>query len=454
MSAFHRELAALGASESLRITGEVRRVVGLIAEAEGLPLPVGSSCRIRCRMEGNRELEAEVLGFHDHRTLLVPFGRLDGVSPGDPVIFEGDRLEVGVSKELLGRVLDGNGEPIDGKGPAAHAERAPIDGRPISPLTRQRITRPFGTGVRSIDALLTAGRGQRLGIFSGSGVGKSVLLGMLARASDAPVTVIGLIGERGREVREFVERDLGDAGLGRSVVVVATSNESPVMRLRAARVATAIAEWFRDQGEDVLFLLDSITRVAFAQRELGLSAFEPPATRAFPPSVFSLLPTLLERTGPGEEGSITSFYTVLVEADDLHDPIGDAVRGILDGHIWLSRRLATRGHFPAVDVLESVSRVMRDVIDPEHGRAAQALVEDLARYRDVEDLIQLGAYVRGGDPPPDEAVDRMPGIEALIRQPAEELSSFGEAREGLLALYTQGQQATRNPLALDDGRIR
>ncbi len=420
MSTFRRAIDLLGDRAPVRVTGRVRRVVGLVAEAEGLPLPVGGACRIRCRQESGRELEAEVVGFRDGRTLLVPYGRLDGVAPGDAVIYEGARFDVPVSEALLGRVIDGRGNPIDKLGPIRPEARVSADGEPVPPLSRRRIDQPFGTGVRAIDTLLACGRGQRMGIFSGSGVGKSTLLGMLARGCDAPISVVALVGERGREVREFIERDLGPEGLARSIVVVATSDDPPVLRLRAARTATAISEWFRDRGQDVLLLLDSLTRVALAQREVGLSANEPPTTRGFPPSVFSLLPRLLERTGAAEHASITSFYTVLVEGDDLHDPIADAVRGILDGHIWLSRALASRGHFPAIDILESVSRVMPAVVDELHLAAAAEAKEHLARAKEVEDLVQLGAYVRGQDTRTDTALDRMPRLEKLLRQRSDE----------------------------------
>lgn len=443
MSTFASELSALKHGDAIRVTGRVRRVSGLIVEAEGMTLPVGSCCEIHCRMDQDRVLEAEVTGFQDDRVLLVPCGTTDGISPGDPVVHTGETPVVDVSPHVLGRVLDGTGRPMDGKGPLTDCVRMPLEGRMIPPLARRRIERPFSTGIRALDSVLTCGCGQRVGVFAGSGVGKSVLLGMLARQSEAPVTVIALVGERGREVREFVERDLGEAGLARSVVVAATSNDPPVLRLRAAHVATAIAEYFRDQGQDVLLLFDSVTRVAQAQRELGLSSYEPPTTKAFPPSVFALLARLLERTGPGEKGSITSFYSVLVEGDDLNEPIADAVRGILDGHIWLSRKLSSRGHFPAVDVLESVSRVMKDVVTPKHVAAARNLVADLARHRDVEDLLQLGAYVRGADPRVDAAVERMPAIENLLRQTPDEDSSFENALGALTQLYADAGQDHR-----------
>ncbi|MFN0059559.1 MAG: FliI/YscN family ATPase [Planctomycetota bacterium] len=435
--------SAIAGQDLVTVSGRVRRVNGLVIEADGLPLAIGSQCRVLCRQLAGQSLEAEVVAFRDQRTVLLPCGPTAGVSPGDAVLYEGEQPGVGVGQELLGRILDARGQPIDGKGPIRCIERLRLDSPPIPPLGRQRIHRPMSTGVRAIDSLLTCGCGQRVGVFSGSGVGKSVLLGMLARYSAARVNVIALVGERGREVREFVERDLGPIGLSRSVVVTATSDESPVMRLRAARVATRIAEWFRDSGVDVTFLLDSITRVALAQREVGLSASEPPATRAFPPSVFTLLAQLLERTGPAELGSITGFYTVLVEGDDLHDPIGDAVRGILDGHIWLSRKLATRGFFPAIDVLESVSRVMKDVVTTEHLEFAREAVADLARARDVEDLIHLGAYVRGTDPRTDLAVDRVGRIEALLRQTPDESASLEQAAAQLKAIYQPAKSTKR-----------
>lgn len=435
MTLEHLQHAVRGAG-LLRVTGRVSRVQGLLVEAEGLSLPVGSNCDIVCQSSGSL-IDAEVVGFKEGAALLVPSGGMAGVAPGDPVRFEGKQSFARVSEHLLGRVLDSRGNPIDGKGPLIAGSRSPLDADPTSPLKRQRIDRPFGTGVRAIDASLTCGRGQRVGIFAGSGVGKSVLLGMLARRATCPIRVIALIGERGREVREFVERDLGPEGLEQSIVVVSTSDEPPVRRLRAARLATAIAEWFRDRGDDVLLMLDSVTRIALAQREIGLSAHEPPTTRGYPPSVFGILARLLERAGPGEVGSITGFYTVLVEGDDEQDPIGDAVRGILDGHIWLSRDLANRGHFPAIDVLKSVSRVMSAVVDDEHRAAHRRLVEDLAKYREVEELVQLGAYVAGGDAAADKAIQNRPSIEELLRQSPLEESNFEDTRDRLVGMYPE-----------------
>ncbi|HIN79456.1 MAG TPA: FliI/YscN family ATPase [Planctomycetes bacterium] len=446
MSSLLTTLKSIATTDNARLTGTVSRVTGLVAEARGLALPVGSFCRILPRSSGVEPIEAEVIGFDDERTLLVPFERLEGVSPGDPVLFEGEEPMVGVSEGLLGRVIDGRGRPIDHKGPLGCEECWPIDGRPVPAMVRQRVDSPIQTGVRAIDSLLTVGRGQRLGIFAGSGVGKSMLLGMIARSTSIPIRVIALVGERGREVRDFIERDLGPAGMERTVVVVATSDDPPVLRLRAAKVATSIAEWFRSRGDDVLLLMDSITRVALAQRELGLSANEPPTTRAFPPSVFSLLPRLLERAGPGEKGSITSFYTVLVEGDDEQDPIGDAVRGFLDGHIWLSRRWANRGHYPAIDVVSSVSRVMPDIIDVDHKMAARETVADLARCAEAHDLVQLGAYVRGVDLRTDAALDRLPQIEALLRQEADESTRFEDSVRQLREIQAPEPRTTRGGL--------
>ena len=341
------------------------------------------------------------------------------------------------------------GVPAAGRAgrPALPERRMPVHGARLNPLRRRRILEPLETGVRAIDGLFTVGKGQRMGIFSGTGVGKSVLLGMIARGSAAPLTVVGLIGERGREVREFLERDLGPEGRARAVVVVATGDEPALKRVQAAAIATAIAEYFRDAGEDVVFLLDSITRVAMAQREVGLSAGEPPATRGYPPSAFSLLARLLERTGPGPHGSISAFYTVLVEADDVNDPVGDAVRGILDGHLWLSRDLANRGHYPAIDPLGSVSRVMPEVTSPDHLRMAREMVAMVARHRGIEDVIQLGAYTPGGDARVDEAVRAMPAIESFLRQEPAERSPLGESVRRLSEAIRPPASAARRTVA-------
>lgn len=436
--AFDREIAALPDIVPARISGRVTRVVGLIAESHGLSVPVGSQCEIVDR-RGKRVM-AEVVGFRDENTIVIPYGEIRGISAGDRIFYLGDVPRVWAGTDLVGRVLDSSGQPIDqtflpSSGRESKVESSslfqkmvrksvPIHGTPINPMLRRRIDSTMATGIRVIDGLFSVGRGQRMGIFAGSGVGKSVLLSMIARNSVADVSVIALIGERGREVREFVERDLGPEGLKRSVVIVATSDEPPLRRVQAALIATAIAEFFRDQGKEVMFLLDSITRVAMAQREIGLSAGEPPATKGYPPSVFTMLPSLLERSGPGLEAAITAFYTVLVEGDDIHDPIGDSVRGILDGHLWLSRDLAGRSFFPAVDPLQSISRSMTNVVSPDHEADARKVIEMISRYREIEDLIQLGAYSPGADSRVDAAVTAMPTVEKFLRQSRSEFSAF------------------------------
>ncbi|HHW45026.1 MAG TPA: flagellar protein export ATPase FliI [Desulfotomaculum sp.] len=409
----------------LRPTGQVVRVIGLTVEVRGITARIGEICHIH--VPGEPPVVAEVLGFRDNATLLMPLGELRGISPGCSVVPRGRGLTVAVGEHLLGRVLDGLGQPMDGRELAAPDQCfVPVDNPPPNPLARQRITEILSTGVRAIDAFLTCGRGQRLGIFSGSGVGKSTLLGMVARFSSADVNVIALVGERGREVRDFIEGDLGEEGLARSVVVAATSDRPALERIKAAFVASAIAEYFRDRGKNVLLLMDSVTRFAMAQREVGLAIGEPPATRGYTPSVFALLPKLLERSGMGAVGSITAFYTVLVEGDDLNEPITDAVRGTLDGHIVLSRELAARNHYPAIDILQSVSRVMPEIVDREHFARAGRLRDLLATYRQSEDLINIGAYVAGSNPRIDAAVKAYPEIIRFLRQDMFESSSFEE----------------------------
>ncbi|MEC9475605.1 MAG: FliI/YscN family ATPase [Planctomycetota bacterium] len=434
-------LRTLNRDDLVRVRGAVVRVVGVIVEAEGLSLPVGAECTIVTR-DGDRVV-AEVVGFDEGRTHLLPEDGSIGIAPQDEVIHDGETPSIAVSEHLLGRVVNARGLPIDGKGPLPITDKMPIICEPIPALQRQKIRQPVHTGVRALDSILTVGVGQRLGIFSGSGVGKSTLLGMVARNTSLPVRVIALVGERGREVREFIERDLGPEGLKRSVVVVATGDEAAVMRLRAARVATSIAEWFRDRGEDVLLLVDSITRVALAQREVGLCAGEPPTTRGYTPSVFAMLPRLLERTGPGVDGSITAFYSVLVEGDDQHDPIGDAVRGILDGQIWLSRDLASKGWFPPIDPCSSTSRTMKSVVDPEHFKAARSLVEMVAVHKEIEDMVRLGAYVKGHDSRSDRAIESIPSIEQLLRQDPEEASDFFETRNRLIEMSGDSRQGAK-----------
>jgi flagellum-specific ATP synthase len=393
--------------------------VGLVVESEGPAAHLGELCRVHSRGDAQGVL-AEVVGFRQQRLLLMPLGELGQIGHGSRVTNTQRSLTVPVGRELLGRVLNPLGEPIDGLPPPSVQQHYPVHRRPPPALDRTRIREPLTFGVRAIDGLLTVGRGQRIGIFAGSGVGKSTLLGSIARGSDADVNVVALIGERGREVREFIERDLGEEGLARSVVIVATSDQPAVMRLKGALAATAIAEYFRDQGAHVLLMMDSVTRFAWAQREIGLAIGEPPTTRGYTPSVLAALPQLLERSGTSQQGSITGLYTVLVDGDDMNEPVADAARSILDGHIVLRRELAARDHYPAIDVLESVSRVMGDIVDETHRRAAQAVRELMATYRSSEDLIQLGAYVSGSNPSVDRAIQRHPAIRAFLVQAPDE----------------------------------
>ncbi len=430
-------LARIEALEPVRFEGKVAQVVGLVVESHGPPAKVGEICRIL--PDGEPPILAEVVGFRGDRLLLMPLGPMGGLKPGSRVIATGRPFMVPAGLELRGRVLDGLGRPIDGLGPVATRQKAPIDRPPPNPLLRRRIDRPLATGVRTLDGLLTVGMGQRFGIFAGSGVGKSTLLGMIARYSRADLNVIALIGERGREVREFIESDLGPEGLARSVVVVATSDAPALVRLKGAFVATAIAESFRDRGAEVILMMDSVTRFAMAQREVGLAVGEPPATKGYTPSVFALLPRLLERAGMGEQGSITGIYTVLVDADDFNEPISDAVRGILDGHVILSRELAAMNHFPAIDVLSSLSRVMPQITSADHQRAAGRFRELLATYREARDLINIGAYASGSNPAIDRAIQLKAATDAFLRQPMKDSAEFG----GTLAALTQlGAQAS------------
>jgi flagellum-specific ATP synthase len=412
--------------------GRVKSLIGLVIEATGLRAEVGELCTISVGRNG-QPVAAEVVGFRDGATLLMPLGEMHGIGPGNSVSATGKPFRLPVGEELLGRVLDGLGRPLDGLPAPETGEFRSTFAAPPSPLQRARISQRLSLGVRALDGFVPCGTGQRLGIFAGSGVGKSSLLGMIARSTSADVNVICLVGERGREVREFVERDLGDA-LERSVVVVATSDEPALVRIKAAFAATTIAEWFRDRGQDVVLMMDSVTRLALAQRELGLAIGEPPAARGFTPSVFALLPRLLERAGTSDVGSITGLYTVLVEGDDMNDPIADAARGILDGHCVLSRALAHRSHYPAIDVLQSVSRLAGEVQTPEVRQASAGLRELMALHREKEDLISIGAYSPGSDPRIDRAIALMPAIDGFLKQPVDEPVPSTQADELLVEL--------------------
>lgn len=399
--------------------GRVMQLIGLVIESEGPLAAVGELCRID-PSNGGPGVLAEVVGFRNHRLLLMPLGDIQGIQPGSEVVALGEGWKVPVGESLKGRVIDGLGRPLDGLGPVCGDRVVSFQNKPPHPLQRQRITQPFETRIRAIDTLIPCGRGQRLGIFAGSGVGKSSLLGMLAGQAEADVNVIALIGERGREVREFLERDLTPAGRAKSVVVVATSNEPALVRLKGASLAMSIAESFRDTGQNVLLMMDSVTRFAMAQREIGLSVGEPPATRGYPPSVFSLLPQLLERAGTNDRGTITGFFTVLVESDDMNDPIADATRAILDGHMVLTRELATANHYPAIDVLESVSRLNSDLLTASQRGLTARLRDLMAVYRRNRDLIQIGAYSAGTNPSIDASIRLQDPITRFLRQPLEE----------------------------------
>lgn len=427
----------------MRRTGRVVKSVGIVIESDGPPAEVGELCEIAT---GDGRIQAEVIGFRDERLLLMPLGETRRIGAGSAVIAAGRPMTVPVGEQMLGRVFDGLGRPLDSR-PAPPAEDfLPVEAAPPPALERRRITEPLAMGVRAIDGALTCGRGQRIGIFAGAGVGKSTLLGMIGRNCASDVNVIGLIGERGREVREFVEETLGEEGLARSVVIAATSDQPPLVRLRGAQIATTVAEFFRDRGADVLLMMDSITRVAWAQREVGLAAGEPPTRNGYTPSVFAELPRLLERSGMARRGSITALYTILVEGDDMNEPVADAARSILDGHIVLSREWANRGHYPAIDPLASISRLMDSVVDEEHLRDARDLCATLAIYAEHEDLISLGAYERGADPRVDRAIALRPPILSFLRQDDREVADLESARLQLAqALRPESEQHGGRP---------
>ena len=450
---FSREHRLLEEAPTMVVTGRVSKVVGLVAECEEFNCPVGSQCVIESG-ESRKSFEAEVVGFNEHRTLLMPYGEVTGLNRGDLVRCIARTQTVPVGRGLLGRIVDGCVRPIDGKGPIVCEEHRGIHAAAPHPLHRKRISEAIATGVRAIDALCTCGKGQRMGIFSASGVGKSLLLGMIARYTTADVNVVTLVGERGREVNEFVERALGTEGLKRTVVVVATGDQAPILRVKAAFASATISEYFRDQGQDVMWLMDSVTRMAYAQREIGLSSGEPPATKGFTPSVFAMLPRLLERAGQSDRGSITGFFAVLVDADDVNEPISDACRSILDGHVWLSRALAERGQYPAVDPLASISRVMNEVVDRAHREAALAVKRLLASYMEAEDLIHIGAYVEGTDAWIDTACRMMDRIRTFLAQEITESSSFEETCAVLKRLREEADQPPGSARGANGGAVK
>ncbi|MBC8109065.1 MAG: FliI/YscN family ATPase [Anaerolineae bacterium] len=438
MTMFATQLETIDNAMPYRIVGQVVGISGLTIEASNLPLPIGSLCQIESF--GGKISSAEVIGFGDGQTLLMALSAVSGISRGDPIENISAAPRIWCCDELLGRVLDGFGNPVDGKGPLPLSESRRIDGRGSKPLDRINIREPIATSIRAIDGLHTCGLGQRMGIFSGPGVGKSTLMSSISRYTSADVSVIALIGERGREVQEFLENSLGPEGLKRCVVIVSTADDAPLLRVRAAKVACTVAEYFRDRGKQVLLLMDSLTRMAQAQRQIGLAAREPPATKGFPPSVFALLPEILERAGKTSAGSVTGFYTVLVEGDDFNEPIPDAVKGITDGHLWLSRSLANRGHFPAIDVIQSISRVRSDVTDAEQVRAARRILALLAIYGEIEDLVNIGAYVQGANPEFDLAVQARPKIVQYLQQEPNAPSDLQTARKQLMELFVWIEQ--------------
>ncbi len=420
----------LKASSTIRLTGKVKTVVGLTIEVEGLQASVGEVCNVITRHD---MVPCEVVGFRDNALLLMPLDEISGVASGCQVEATGKSLAVKVGDELLGCVLDGLGNTLDGR-QLKENEEYPLQKKPPNPLNRKRITKILSTGVRAIDGFLTCGEGQRLGIFAGSGVGKSTLLGMIARYSDADVNVIGLIGERGREVKEFIEKDLGKDGLKKSVVVVATSDQSALLRLKGAFTATSIAEYFRDKGLKVLLMMDSVTRFAMAQREVGLTIGEPPATKGYTPSVFAMLPKLMERSGTSDKGSITAFYTVLVDGDDMNEPIADAARGILDGHIVLTRKLAEKNHYPAIDILASISRLMSEIADDKLKIKAGELRDILATYNESEDLINIGAYKKGSNTKIDRSINLIEPLNSFLKQGMMEHCPYNEMYNRILSI--------------------
>ncbi len=410
--------------------GKVTQVVGLVIESAGPAVSIGRLCNIENRENGEK-IKAEVVGFRDNRILLMPLGTVNGITPGAIVTSTSEQLRVPVGPELVGRVLGGLGQPIDGKGPLRTVTSRPIDSEPIPALQRNRISEPLRTGIKVIDLMTTIGKGQRLGVFAGSGVGKSVTLGMIVRGSSAEINVVGLIGERGREVREFIEKDLGPEGLKNTIVIAVTSDQPALIRIKGAMLATTIAEYFRDQGKDVMLMIDSLTRFAMAQREIGITVGEPPTTKGYTPSVFAMLPKLLERAGQKDKGSITGIYTVLVEGDDFNEPVSDAVRSILDGHVALSRKLASMNQYPAVDILDSISRLMIEVSSDEEYELSSKVREIYSVYREAEDLINIGAYVKGSNPQIDHAISKIDALKDFFKQKIQEEVNYENSFQDL-----------------------
>ncbi len=431
---FSRYEDAIKQAKDIRSCGIVKQVIGMVLEGKGPAVAVGGMCKVELK-SNKPSIDAEVVGFRDNHILLMPLGEMRGIEPGAKIWVSEESARVQVGPNLLGRILDGLGNPIDNKPPISTQTSYPLYAEPLNPMKRPRIDTPIDVGIRAINACITLGKGQRIGIMAGSGVGKSTLLGMIARHTAADVSVIALIGERGRELRDFIERDLGPEGLRRSVVVVATSDQPPLVRLRGAYLATAIAEYFRDQGKDVILMMDSVTRFAMAYREVGLSIGEPPTSRGYTPSVFAQLPRLLERAGRNEKGSITGIYTVLVEGDDMNEPIADAIRSIVDGHIVLKRELAHEGHYPAIDILSSVSRVIRDIAKPGQIQAYQKLVKVLSTYKRAEDLINIGAYTKGSNPDIDYAIEKIEQVKEFLRQDVDEAAPLDLSISELIGLF-------------------
>ena len=437
-----RYFQSIDSALPIRVEGQVTKVVGTIIEGNGPAMPVGGVCQI-LSSGASDPISAEVVGFRDESLLLMPLNRADGVEPGSTILAKHFTATVGVGPDMLGRVLDGLGNPLDDEPPIRPEMKMPLYAQPVNPLHRSRITEPLDLGVRSINCMVTLAKGQRTAIMAGSGVGKSILLGMMARYTKADVNVIALIGERGREVREFIERDLGDEGLKRSVVIAATSDTSPLIRMRGAYLAATVAEFFRDQGKDVLLMMDSATRFAMAAREIGLASGEPPTNKAYPPSTFAHLPRLLERAGTSSgKGSITGIYTVLVEGDDMNEPIADAVRSTVDGHIVLDRELASRGHYPAIQILSSVSRIMSDVVDKDHLGYAYKFRRILADYAKIEDLVNLGAYTKGNNQKTDYAIEMIDDLNSFLRQDVGAAASMEEGLKEMVKILSRGDAGT------------